>query len=90
MANLKSSKKRALTNEVRHQRNLARGSEIKTETKKVMEALAAKDLAAAKEIFKKVESKVARAQGKGLFKRATASRKISRLAKRIAQASATK
>jgi small subunit ribosomal protein S20 len=90
MANIKSAKKRAKTNEVRHQRNMARGSDIKTFEKKVIAACGAKDISAAQTLLRQAESKIARAQGKGFFKRNTASRKISRLAKKVAVASGMK
>ena len=86
MANIKSAKKRAKTNEVRRNRNIARTSDIKTSTKKVLDALAASNVETAKELLREVESKVARAHGKGMVKRNTASRKIGRLAKKIAKA----
>ena len=86
MANLKSSKKRAKTNEIRRKRNVARRSDIKSSTRKVLEALASNDLENVKKLFKEVESKIARAQGKGLLKKNTASRKIGKLAKKVAQA----
>ncbi len=86
MANIKSAAKRALTNEKSNARNVARKSEIKTATKKVMAALADNNLVEAKELLKSAESKIARACGKGVLKDNTASRKISRLAKRVAAA----
>lgn len=86
MANIKSAKKRAKTNEIRRKRNVARRSDIKSSTKKVLDALAANDVENAKVFLREVESKIARAKGKGLFKGNTAARKISRLAKKIAKA----
>ena len=47
MANIKSQKKRVLTNEKAHQRNKAVKSELKTATKKVHTAIEAGDAAAA-------------------------------------------
>jgi len=86
MANIKSSKKRAKTNEKRRVINVSRSSEIKTSYKKVELALADKNVDLAKTLLRDVESKISRAQGKGLFKANTAARKIGRLAKRVAQA----
>ena len=86
MANIKSAKKRVKTNELSRKRNVARRSDIKSATKKLLDALATKDVKNAKTFLQEVESKIARAQGKGLFKANTAARKISRLAKRVAQA----
>jgi len=86
MANIKSAKKRARTNEIRRKRNVARRSDIRSSTKKVLDALAAKDIEGAKSFLREAEVKIARARSKGLFKKNTASRKISRLAKKVAQA----
>ena len=86
MANIKSAKKRALTNEERRQRNVQRRSDIKTAVKKVMSAIASNDLVAAQEMLKDAESKIARARGKGVLKRNTASRKISVIARKVAAA----
>lgn len=86
MANIKSAKKRAKTNEIRRKYNIARRSDVRTATKKVLEAIASKDIEAAKSLLKEAEAKIARARGKGLLKKNTASRKISRLAKKVALA----
>ncbi len=83
MANLKSSKKDAERSKVRAARNRARSSEIKTLTKKVLEAVTAGQSAAAENLLRLVQAKIARAQGKGLLKKNTANRKISSLAKRV-------
>lgn len=86
MANIKSAKKRALTNEKRRQRNVARRSDVRTAIKKVMTALAGNrvDVAELKELMREAESKIAQAKGKGVLKANTASRKISRLALKVA------
>lgn len=86
MANLKASKKDAKSSILRRARNNARRSEVKTMTKKVIEALDQKNIEAAQELFKAAESKIARAHGKGILARNTASRKVSKLAKKIAAA----
>lgn len=86
MANIKSAKKRAKTNELKRKRNVARRSDIKTATRKFLDALEAKDVEGAKTLLHEVESKIARARGKGLFKKNTASRKVSNLAKKLAAA----
>jgi small subunit ribosomal protein S20 len=90
MANIKSAKKRAKTNEIRRKRNVARRSDIKTSTKKVLDALAANEFESAKTLLQEVEGKIARAKSKGLLKKNTASRKIGRLAKKVAQAARAK
>ena len=86
MANIKSSKKRALTNEKRRVRNVARRSELKTWTRKVEEALVGGDMKVAQDTLRVAVSKIARAKGKGLLKANTAARKMSQLAKKVAAA----
>ena len=83
MANLKSAKKRAKTNVKRKMKNSARKSEIKTITKKVISSLEKKELDVARELLKETISKIARAKGKGVLKKNTASRKISRISKKV-------
>ena len=83
MANIKSSKKRAKTNEKKRIINLTRRSEIKTIVKKYFSAIDEKNIDTAKDLLKLAESKIARATGKGLLKKNTASRKISRLNKKL-------
>lgn len=84
MANLKSSKKRALQNVKRNARNQARRSELKTLTKKFVEAVETNDVASAQNLMVLTESKIARAKGKGLLRANTASRKIGTLARKLA------
>ena len=83
MANIKSAKKRAKTNEVRRQRNVARRSDIKTSVKKLILAIEEKNVDQAKDLLKTATSKLARATTKGMLKKNTASRKIGRLAKKV-------
>ncbi len=85
MANTKSSKKRARQSIHRAQINLARKTSIKTAIKKVLAAIENKEESAA-QLLKDAESKIARAKGKGTLHARTASRKIGRLAKKVAQA----
>mgnify|MGYP004008423255 CR=1 FL=1 len=83
MANIKSSKKDIKTTRARTIRNRARSSEIKNLTKKVLGFIEGKDFEEARGLFSTVQSKIARAAGKGLYKKNTASRKIARLARHI-------
>ena len=83
MANKKSTKKRMLTNEKSRMLNVARRSEVKTASKKVIAALAINDLTGAQALLRDAESKIARAKGKGVLKANTAARKISSLAKKV-------
>ncbi len=86
MANIKSAKKRAVTNEARRVRNVQRRSDLKTAVKKVLSALAGNDLELAQGLLREAESKIARARGKGVLKKNTASRKISVIARKVAAA----
>ena len=88
MANIKSSKKRAITNEVRRKRNVSCRSEIKTIIKKIVEKLEAKNVLEARKLLCNAQSKVARAGKKGVLKKNNASRKIGRLTKMVNAASA--
>jgi small subunit ribosomal protein S20 len=83
MANIKSAKKRAKQSEKKRMVNLARKSEIKTIVKKYISAINEKNIDSAKDLLKLAESKIARAEGKGLLKKSTASRKVSRLTKKL-------
>ncbi len=87
MANIKSAKKRAKQNEVRQLKNVSRRSDIKSACRKVLEALEKKDIDNAKSFLRDAESKISRAKGKKLLKKNTASRKVGRLAKKVAKAS---
>ena len=83
MANKKSAKKRVLTNKKKHLQNVSRKSDIKSTTKKMLVALENKDVSVAKDILKSVVAKIARAAGKGILKKNTASRKISKLTRKV-------
>ncbi len=85
MANSKSAKKRVRQSEKRRVINLTRNSAIKTAVKKVVVALDSNDIDQARTFFKEAESQIARAVGKGLLHKNTASRRIGRLAKRLIQ-----
>ena len=86
MANIKSAKKRAVQTKKRELVNMARLTEIKTYTKKVLKALDDKNIEEAKSLLKIAEAKIARAKGKRTLKANTASRKVSKLAKKVAAA----
>jgi small subunit ribosomal protein S20 len=87
MANTKSAQKQARKNIVKAQKNLARRSAIKTSVKKVLLALEeGLDAAQLQALLKDTESKLARAKGKNTLHPKTASRKVSRLAKKVAAA----
>jgi small subunit ribosomal protein S20 len=83
MANTKSAQKAARQTLRRTEVNKSRRSEMRTYVRKVEEAIAAKDSNAAAEALRAAEPKLARAAQKGIVHQNAASRKISRLAKRV-------
>lgn len=83
MANHKSAKTRIVRNNKRSQINGARKSRVRTFVKKVDALIAGADKEAALAAFKVAESEMMRAAQKGVFKKNTASRTISRLAQKI-------
>lgn len=84
MANIKSSKKRARQMVVRRQKNLARKTALKTAVKKVMEALKSEDYTASVSLLRDMEAQMSRAKSKKLLHANTASRKVGRIAKKVA------
>ncbi|MEL7302484.1 MAG: 30S ribosomal protein S20 [Pseudomonadota bacterium] len=88
MANTVSAKKAVRQIERRTTRNKTRRSAMRTEVRKVEEAIASGDSAAAKAAFKVAEPVIARSGQKGIVHARAASRKVSRLAKRIKEMSA--
>ena len=83
MANIKSAKKRILVTQVRTERNKAIKSGVKTAVKKVYAAIEANDKEAAAEALKNATTVISKATSKGVYHKATASRKVSRLAKAV-------
>ncbi len=83
MANIKSAKKRVLVAETRNARNKAIKSGVKTAVKKVTAAVAAADKEAAAQALLNATSVIDKACKKGVLKKNTASRKVSRLAKAV-------
>ena len=83
MANTPQSKKRARQNEARFEVNKARRSRIRTYLRKVEEAIASGDAAAAKAALVAVQPELARGVTKGVLHKNTAARKMSRLASRV-------
>ena len=84
MANHKSSKKRILVTAKKNEINTARRSAVKTATKKAIKAIESGDKATAIAATRDAESKIMKAAGKTMPKKA-ASRKVSRLAKKVAK-----
>ena len=83
MPTTKSAVKRGKTAEKRRQRNMAVKSEIRTQRRKVLEAIAASNKAEAQERFSELGSLYDRAVRKGILKLNTASRFKSRIAAKI-------
>lgn len=83
MANTKSAKKAARQAERRTQINKARRSRMRTFVRKVEEAIASGDKAAADEALRQAQPEIMRSANKGVIHKNTASRKLSRLSARI-------
>ena len=83
MANTPQSKKRARQNETRFAINKARRSRIRTYLRKVEEAIAAGDPAVAAAALKEAQPELMRGVTRGILHKNTASRKVSRLSKRV-------
>ncbi|WP_333821750.1 30S ribosomal protein S20 [Pinisolibacter sp.] len=83
MANTPSAKKAARKIARRTAVNKSRRSRVRTFLRKVEEAIASGDQAAAAEALKAAQPELQRAASKGVVHRNTASRKISRLAHRV-------
>lgn len=83
MANTKSAKKAIRQIERRTAVNKNRRTRMRGFVRKVEEALAAGDAGAAQEALKQAQPEIMRAAQKGVLHGNTASRKVSRLAKRV-------
>ena len=80
MANIKSQKKRVLTNEKAHKRNVAVKSSLKTAVRATREAIAAGDKAAAVAAYKVAAQKLDKAAGAGVIHKNQAANRKSGLA----------
>ena len=83
MANTPQSKKRARQNERKLEINKARRSRIRTFLKKVEEAISSGDKNAANTALKSAQPELMRGVTKGVYKKNTAARKMSRLSSRV-------
>ena len=83
MANTPQSKKRARQNERKLDVNKARRSRIRTFLKKVEEAISSGDKNAANTALKSAQPELMRGVSKGVYKKNTAARKMSRLSSRV-------
>ncbi|MGN6149791.1 MAG: 30S ribosomal protein S20 [Rhizomicrobium sp.] len=85
MPNIASAKKRTRTTAKRTAINHARKSRIRTATRKVEEAITSGDHKAAVAALKAAEPEIMRGVSKGVTHKNSASRKVSRLTKRVAK-----
>jgi small subunit ribosomal protein S20 len=85
MANTTSAKKATRKIERRTAVNKSRRSRMRVYVRKVEEAIASGDAAVAKDALRQAEPEMMRAAQKGVVHKNTASRKVSRLAHRIAK-----
>ena len=83
MANIKSAKKRILVNEKKAAQNQMIKSAVKTEIKKVRAAVEAGNKEEAAKALLSATSAIDKAESKGIIKKNTASRKVSRLAQAV-------
>ena len=83
MPNIKSQKKRVITNEKANLINTAKRSKVRNAIKKYEAAIEAKDVAQAEVLLKETISLIDIARHDGIYKDNTASRKISRLTKQL-------
>ena len=89
MANHKSAIKRNRQNENRSTRNRGLRTQVKSHTKKVLTAVEANNVEEAKKSLQEAETVIAKVASKGVLHSRAASRKISGLAKKVHQMSAT-
>lgn len=83
MANIKSQKKRALTNAKKKVQNTSDKSRLKTEMKKVMKAVEAKDKETAVKALNECNSLLDKAENKHLKHKNYVARQKARLAKAV-------
>mgnify|MGYP005717612147 FL=1 len=83
MANIKSAKKRILQTQKKTELNRFIKSRVRTKIKKIFGLIKSKNKDEAKINFLSFESDVSKAMSKGVFKKNTASRLVSRLSKKV-------
>jgi len=83
LATHKSAVKRHKQSLGKRERNKAVKTNVKTHTKKVLSALEAKDPEQAKKALAEAIPVIDKAASKGVLKKTTASRKVSRLSKKV-------
>jgi len=80
---IKSGIKRHRQSLKKRDRNTVIKSDLKTQLKKFEAAVESKDVSAAQAILKETEIKLRKAASKGVMKKETVSRKVSRISKRV-------
>jgi small subunit ribosomal protein S20 len=85
MPNIASAKKRTRTAAKRAAINHSRKTRIRGFVRKVEEAIASGDAAAAQAALKAAEPEIMRGVSKGVVHKNTGARKVSRLSKRVAK-----
>jgi small subunit ribosomal protein S20 len=83
LATHQSAIKRSKQNEKHRERNTAIKSKVKTAVKAVLSAVEAKDREASKATLAQSIPILAKAAAKGIYNKKTASRKISRLTRKV-------
>lgn len=83
MANIKSAKKRILQTRKKTEFNRFIKSRVRTKIKKIFSLIKTKSKDEAKLNFLSFESDISKAMSKGVFKKNTASRLVSRLSKKV-------
>jgi small subunit ribosomal protein S20 len=83
LANHKSAEKRSKQSDKRRLRNTAIKSEVKTDVKRVITAVDEKDKDGSKAALAKSIVDIKKASAKGVLHKKTASRKISRLTRKV-------
>ena len=83
MANIKSQKKRILTNEKARLRNVAVRSEVKTLIRNVSEAVATADKEKATDALRLASKKLDKAVSKGVLHKKNAANRKSAIAKKV-------
>ncbi len=81
---IKSGIKKHRQNLKKRDRNTAIKSDLKTQLKKFESVLESKDAAAAQTVLRETETKLRKAASKGVMKKETVSRKVSRISKKVA------
>ena len=81
---IKSGIKRHRQSLKKRERNTVIKSDLKTQLKKFESALESNDVSLAQQTLRETEAKLRKAASKGVIKKETASRKVSRIAKKVA------